>query len=76
MAETERRGQARLDGADLQRLAQPDHVVVSHELRINTVKGGIGRNHTGLEQLGQTVDLEDAGTALGMAGERLLRDHE
>lgn len=58
VTETERRGQTSLDGADLQRLAQPDHVVVAHELRINAVKGGIGRNHAGLEQLGQTVDLK------------------
>ena len=30
VTETERRGQTSLDGADLQRLAQPDHVVVAH----------------------------------------------
>ena len=51
-------------------------MVVALELRVDAVEGRVRRNDAGLEQLGQAVDLEDAGTALGVAGERLLGDHE
>ena len=51
-------------------------MVVALEFRIHAVERCVRRNHAGLEQLRQTVDLEDAGTTLGVAGKRLLRDHE
>ena len=89
MSEAERGGQTGLDRAtsglatelvlttaDAQGLPNPDHVVVALELRIHAVERRVRRNHAGLEQLRQTVDLEDAGTTLGVAGKRLLRDHE
>ena len=89
MSEAERGGQTGLDRAtsglatelvlataDAQGLPNPDHVVVALELRIHAIERCVRRNHAGLEQLRQTVDLEDAGTTLGVAGKRLLRDHE
>ena len=76
VAEAERGGEAGLDAADVQRLGEPHHVVVALQLRVHAVERGVGRDHAGLEQLCQAVDLEDAGAALRVAGERLLGDHE
>ena len=79
VAEAERCGQRRLHRVartDVQWLAQPHHEVVTLELRVDAFERGIRRDHTAFEQLGDAVDLEDARTALRVAGERLLRDHE
>ena len=46
------------------------------EVKVELADGSLLENYAGLEQLRQTVDLEDAGTTLGVAGKRLLRDHE
>ena len=41
-------------------------------MHIHAVERRVRRNHAGLEQLRQTVDLEDAGTTLGVAGKLSL----
>ena len=54
--------------------ARPDPEGVPGQRRVDHVEAGVAGGHAGGEDLGQARDLEQRGAALGVPGDRLLRD--
>ena len=59
-----------------QGLPRPDEVTRDGQFVIEAVQAAVGRDDAVTQHLAQAEHLEHRGTALGMAGEGLLRHHE